>query len=108
MSNHSILFVGSNTSIIEVRGLADHEGNLVLDATVECTDIRERDTGLSVAGVPTPITLNHVGEGLYQASLLGTPFDAGRWYVAIIHAVTPVEQLEGEFFEHVRAVERRA
>ena len=108
MSNHSILFVGYNTSIIEVRELADHEGNLVLDATVQCTAIRERDTGLSVAGVAVPITLNHIGDGVYQAPLSGQPFDAARWYVATIRATTPVTGLQAEFVEQVRATERRA
>lgn len=89
-TKHSAIYVG-NTSVIELDGLADHEGNYENDATVTLESLADKESGAAVTGVSVPVTLNYVSgsNGKYQASVPpGIEITAGALYSAVVKAVS--------------------
>lgn len=86
---HNVLWVGVNTAIVAVRGLANDAGAFVNDATVEIVDIYDRVTGDPVAGVTLPINAPYIvsSDGVYRAVIPSTAqFAEGKWYMIKVAA----------------------
>lgn len=94
MINYSALYVG-NTSVIELDGLADLDGDYQNDATVTLESLTNKVTGAAVSGVTTPLTLSYVAgsDGQYQGTI---PHDAavvaGNVYLAVVLAISAAGQ----------------
>lgn len=85
--NHSSLYVGDNTHVVEVVDLQDSTGTVDTAATVQLTALVDARTGTTVSGVSLPLAMPHVSAGLYRATLPhGLGITAGRLYRATIKA----------------------
>jgi hypothetical protein len=103
---HSTIFVDDNTHVLELVGLVDNLGAVQTDATVKVTAVVDQN-GLAVTGVTVPITLPHIGSGLYRAILpAGGSFHAGRRYNATFSAIG-TQGYHGQWEETVVAQTRR-
>jgi hypothetical protein len=93
MSKHSVVYIG-NTHFAQIEGLSDQDGVPVTTATVELLSVTDNETGAPVSGIQAPLTMPHVGNALYRASISHTAgFVPGRVYQAVFTAIGPTGQL---------------
>lgn len=87
----SSIYLGSD-NVVQIDGLADHDGSYQNDATVVVESVKDSD-GSAVSGVTVPITMSYVAgsNGKYEGTV---PDDEaallteGDWYDLIIKATS--------------------
>lgn len=103
MSNHSPLYI-NNSMLAVVEGLRDNHGTLIEDGTVVVTDLVTK-SGVQVGGIILPLTMDHVGEGRYEAVIPPLSVPQGLYY-ATIRAT--YNGMQGEWTETLVAQRRQA
>lgn len=104
----SAIYVG-NTAYAELDGLADQDGAYQNDAIVTLESLKDKLTGVEVAGLVFPIAMAYVAgsNGKYLGSInYAAEITAGRAYLAKVKAIA-TSGARAEWEETAIAYERQ-